>query len=841
MTSPSSSRAPSEIYPQEEEVDYFSPNSEDHVYLPQFHAHNPRVRDWFYKNVFSHPGQRVKNYTLSLFPIAQWIYRYNLIWLTYDLIAGITVGCVVVPQGMSYAKLANLPPEYGLYSSFVGVLIYCFFATSKDVSIGPVAVMSQQVGRVIMHVQSEYPDAHGPTIATMLALLTGSIALGIGLLRLGFILEFIPAPAVMGFMTGSAINIVTGQVPALMGINSLFNTKQATYMVIIDSLKNLKHSDYNAAFGVVSLFILYVIKYSCQYLTKKFPKYKKVFFYVEIMRSALVIIFGTLISWAVCHPYKASGKFPISIIKTVPRGLIHTGVMKVDTNVMSSMAAELPVSTVVLLLEHIAISKSFGRVNDYKISPDQELIAIGVTNLIGTFFNAYPATGSFSRSALKAKCGVRTPAAGIYTGVVVLIALYALNTVFYWIPNAVLSAIIIHAVFDLVAHPRQLFHFWKIAPIDAVIFFVAILLTVFVTIEAGIYFAVAASLVWLLLKVAFPAGDLMGKIEIVDVEDPLIVQQAADVEEIAAAEAARNTKLGKVKGLVSKAGKLIENGPVLDDDVQHGLPLLSPQEVEKSTTAASLSHVPRRTVWVPLSRKNVNPDIKISPPRPGVIVYRFTEAFTYPNCSRQTDKLVDVIREKTRRAEGVRQYKTLGERPWNDHGPRHPKESDTVDLRPILEKVVLDFSVVSSTDSTGVQNLVDARGEINRYVGREVEFHFAGLLSPWVRRALVGSGFGGVPKGQHLSNYQLTAARRASPLDRQTLPNDTTMVIEGDSLSNDSDEEYTKKKPYDEEEAIGAQDTKSVSSSSQYGKEFGGYVPVVSTDTPFFHLDIPDL
>ncbi|QNP97072.1 sulfate transporter family-domain-containing protein [Yarrowia lipolytica] len=840
MSSPSSSREPSEIYPQEGEVDYFSPDSEDHVYLPQYHAHNPRVRDWFYKNVFSHPGERVKNYTLSLFPIVRWIYRYNLVWLTYDLIAGITVGCVVVPQGMSYAKLANLPPEYGLYSSFVGVLIYCFFATSKDVSIGPVAVMSQQVGRVIMHVQGEYPEASGPMIATMLALLCGSIALGIGLLRLGFILEFIPAPAVMGFMTGSAINIVTGQVPALMGIDKLFNTKDATYMVIINSLKNLKHSNYNAAFGVVALFILYLIKYSCQYLSKKFPKYKKVFFYIEIMRSALIIIFGTLISWAVCHPHKKSGKFPISIIKTVPRGLIHTGVMKVDTIYMSKMASELPVSTVVLLLEHIAISKSFGRVNDYKISPDQELIAIGVTNLVGTFFNAYPATGSFSRSALKAKCGVRTPLAGIYTGVVVLIALYALNTVFYWIPNAVLSAIIIHAVFDLVAHPRQLFHFWKIAPIDAVIFFVAIILTVFVTIEAGIYFAVAASLVWLLLKVAFPAGDLMGKIEIVDVEDPLIVQQTADVEEIAAAEAARNTKLGKVKGLISKAGKLIEDGPVVDADVQHGLPLLAPQEVEKSTTAAALSHVPRRTVWVPLSRKNVNPDIKISPPRPGVIVYRFTEAFTYPNCSRQTDKLVDVIREKTRRAEGVR-YKTLGERPWNDHGPRHPKESETVDLRPILEKVVLDFSVVSSTDSTGIQNLVDARGEINRYVGREVEFHFSGLLSPWVRRALVGSGFGGVPKGQHLSNYQVTAARRATALDRQTLPNDTTMVIEGDSLSNDSDEEYAKKKPFDEEEAIGGLDTKSVSSSSQDDKEFGGYIPVVSTDTPFFHLDIPDL
>lgn len=839
MSEPSSSREPSEIYPQEDAIyssdayHNYSPDSDDHVYLPQYQAQNPEVGEWFYRNLFSHPGARIKNYTISLFPIATWIYRYNLTWLTYDLIAGITVGCVVVPQGMSYAKLANLPAEYGLYSSFVGVLIYCFFATSKDVSIGPVAVMSQQVGRVILEVQSEYPEAPGPMIATMLALLCGAIALGIGLLRLGFILEFIPAPAVMGFMTGSAINIVSGQVPALMGIDKLFNTKDATYMVIINSLKNLKHSNYNAAFGVVSLFILYLIKYSCQYLSKRFPKYKKVFFYTEIMRSALIIIFGTLISWAVCHPHKASGKFPISIIKTVPRGLIHTGVMKVDTTYMSKMAGQLPVSTVVLLLEHIAISKSFGRVNDYKISPDQELIAIGVTNLVGTFFNAYPATGSFSRSALKAKCGVRTPAAGIYTGVVVLIALYALNTVFFWIPNAVLSAIIIHAVGDLIAHPRQLFHFWKIAPIDAVIFFVAIILTVFITIEVGIYFAVAASLVWLLLKLAFPAGDLMGKIEIVDVQDPLIVQQAQDVELEERREAESKTKKGKAKALVRRGAQFLEGTPVVDNDFQHGLPLLAPQEVEKSTTAQALANVPRRTVWVPLSKKNLNPDIKVVPPRPGVIVYRFTEAFTYPNCSRQTDRLVEIIRKETRRAEGVR-YKTLGERPWNDPGPRHPKEEETADLRPILEKVVLDFSCVTSTDSTGVQNLVDARGEINRYVGREIEFHFSGLLSPWVRRALVGSGFGGVPKGQHLSHYQVTAARRAT-LDNTPI---NTVVIEGDSFSaNDSDEEYPRKKGYDEEEAIGATDSKSITSQS----DFGGYVPAVSTDTPFFHLDIPDL
>ncbi|KIJ44373.1 hypothetical protein M422DRAFT_60141 [Sphaerobolus stellatus SS14] len=161
---------------------------------------------------------------------------------------------------MSYAKLANLAPEFGLYSSFVGVFIYCFFATSKDVSIGPVAVMSLETGKVVARVLKKHPNkwpAH--YIATTLAFICGCIVLGLGVLRLGWIVEFIPAPAVSGFMTGSAINIVAGQVPGLFGIAKLLDTRAATYLVIINTLKNLRHSTLDAAFGVTGLFDHYFL------------------------------------------------------------------------------------------------------------------------------------------------------------------------------------------------------------------------------------------------------------------------------------------------------------------------------------------------------------------------------------------------------------------------------------------------------------------------------------------------------------------------------------------------------------------------------------------------------
>src|SRR5271169_5272035 len=155
---------------------------------------------------------------------------------------------------MSYAKIATLPVQYGLYSSFVGVFIYCFFATSKDVTIGPVAVMSLQTAHVIATIQAADPNKwSAPLIATTLAFFCGIITLGIGIFRLGFVVEFIPVPAIAGFMTGSAITIAAGQVPSLLGTSSLFNTRDACYLVIINILKYLPQTTLDAAFGFPAL------------------------------------------------------------------------------------------------------------------------------------------------------------------------------------------------------------------------------------------------------------------------------------------------------------------------------------------------------------------------------------------------------------------------------------------------------------------------------------------------------------------------------------------------------------------------------------------------------------
>lgn len=751
--------------------------------VEKFDEPKASTKAWVHSHT-SHPLIRLRDYFISLFPIARWIYRYNLTWLYGDLIAGLTVGIVVVPQGMSYAKIATLSAEYGLYSSFVGVFIYCFFATSKDVSIGPVAVMSLQVGRTIIKVTEKYPQYadQGPLIAVTLTLLCGGIAAGIGLLRLGFILEFIPIPAVMGFMTGSAFSIVVGQVPALFGVSKRLDTRAATYKVVVNTLKNLKHSNVDAAFGLVSLFVLFLLKYTASFGERRFPRFKVGFFYLGVLRNALVIIFATIISYGCYRHHKQHPA--ASLIKTVPSGLKHVGVPTIEHDIVSGLLPELPVSVIVLLLEHIAISKSFGRINDYKIVPDQELIAIGVTNLVGVFFSAYPATGSFSRSALKAKCGVRTPLAGIFTGAVVLLALYALTGAFYWIPNATLSAIIIHAVYDLMANYKVTWNLWKVAPLEAIIFLVAVVITVFVTIEAGIYFAIAASAAFLLLRIAKAKGEFLGRVEYFEVVNPTIVDTNPEDSIAEKTETAESTESA---------------GSVQSFDLKK----IAPNTTEVSSLKGV--DVRRRYKWVPLSLKSLNPKLKVLPPPTGVIVFRPNESFTYPNCSRQVDLLFDEVQRVTRRGIANTHMK-LGDRPWNDHGPRNRNNVEE-DLRPALRAIILDFSSVPYLDSTGVQNLVDIRRAINKYANTEVEFHFVGIISPWSRRALVVEGFGsGVP------------AKRVVGVSTTYFTTDYTPITEStpDEIHQTKD---------DEESNL---DSKL-------------WMPLLSTETPFFHSEIPDL
>ncbi|KAI1105119.1 sulfate permease [Jackrogersella minutella] len=754
--------------------------SQSHPNVEPYNEKDPTAFGWL---VSITPTPRaILRYLYHLFPFLHWITRYNLTWFIGDLIAGTTVGAVVVPQGMAYAILAELEPQYGLYSSFMGVLLYWFFATSKDITIGPVAVMSTITGGIVGRAEEAIPEVPGHVVASSLAVIVGAIVCFLGLARLGWIVDLIPLPSIAAFMTGSGINIAVGQIPTMMGMNSKkkrFSTRDATYKVIINTLKNLKYTTIDAAMGLTALIMLYLIRETCTFLAKKYPRREKTLFFISTLRTAFVILLYTAISAGVNLHRRLDPLF--SVLGEVPRGFQHAGVPDLSPKILSFFASELPAAVIVVLIEHISISKSFGRINNYVIDPSQELVAIGVSNLLGPFLGAYPATGSFSRTAIKAKCGVRTPFAGVITAIIVLLALYALTAVFWYIPQASLAAVIIHAVLDVVSPPNVVYQFWRISPLEVIIFLAGVLVTIFDTIEDGIYTTVCVSFAVFIFRVFQAKGRFLGITKVRTIGDLRASSRGSESQSLSQDQ--KTTPTFRESGVSSE-----------------------------------------RNLFIPIDHEDgSNPRISVTHPYPGVFIYQFSELFNYPNATRFLDGLTEGIFKETRRTDPASLGK-LGDRPWNNPGPRRGKEviDDTAE-RPTLRAIILDCSAVNNVDATSVQALIDVRNQLDRYTQPEtVEWHFANVRNTWTRRALAAAGFGFLrPKGDAEAGHRWKSifsvadlADAASPLSSEKRS--------GEKHASHTDEEIGTKPP-----------------SINYEGTIHE-VPLYGLNRPFFHADVQE-
>lgn len=477
--------------------------------------------------------------------------------------------------------------------------------------------MSTITGNIVLAVAKTDPTIPGHVVASALAVIAGAIICFIGLIRCGWIVDFISLAAISAYMTGSALNIAVGQVPALMGITG-FPNRDATYRVVINILKHLGRSQLDAAIGLTALVMLYLIRSACNFAARRMPSRAKTFFFISTLRTAFVILLYTLISY-LCnrHHLRKTTDHRFQILGTVPRGFKNAAVPTINKTIIKSFASQLPASVIVILIEHIAIAKSFGRVNNYTIDPSQEMVAIGVSNLLGPFLGAYPATGSFSRTAIKSKAGVRTPFAGVITAIVVLLAIYALPAVFFYIPNAALSAVIIHAVGDLITPPNTVYQFWRVNPLEVIIFFVGVFVTVFSSIENGIYATICISVAVLLFRVVKAKGRFLGKVKIHSV----IGDHLVDTE-------------GKNTDGAGYYGSFGNNDP------------------DKSN----------RNIFLPISHHDgSNPEVDVESPYPGIFIYRFSEGFNYPNANHYLDYMVATIFKETRRT-NPNSYGKLGVR-----------------------------------------------------------------------------------------------------------------------------------------------------------------------------------
>lgn len=439
-------------------------------------------------------------------PFIRWMPRYDWSWLLGDLIAGTTVGLMLVPQSIAYAGIATLPAAYGLYSSYVAPMLYTFVATSKDITIGPTAVLALLTGEII----KQLPEDDPVTVAISTAFMVGIYAVALGVLQLGIILDFFPAGVLTGYTSGAGLTIAVQQIPKLLGEYDV-STRNKTGTIISDSFAALGSAHWrDVLFSIGSIATLVGL----QIMGRRYGSKNKILWLICVARYTFVVMIFTAISYGI-NKHKSKNSALISIIGDVPSGLYKPAVPNI--NLLGTLARKSITIFLAAVLEHMAIGKTFARKENYQLDQNQELFSLGLVNIVGSFFGALPVTGSFSRTAVNNASGSRSPLSGLMCAVVVIVSIYTITPAVFYISNATLAAVIFLAVIQLVAGPRTIYRLWRLSFSDFLGGMLAFWVTLFVSVEIGIYTSVGYSLMVLLWRVARPSVRLLAEC----VEDPM--------------------------------------------------------------------------------------------------------------------------------------------------------------------------------------------------------------------------------------------------------------------------------------------------------------------------------
>lgn len=404
-----------------------------------------------------------------------------------DLTAGLTTAIMLIPQAMAYAMLAGLDPIIGLYASIVPLIAYAVFGTSRQLAVGPVAMVSllvaSSVGAIATGGSAEYL-----AYAVMLSAMVGVMQLGMGIARLGFLVNFLSHPVVAGFTSAAALIIGLSQLKHMLGVN--IPRSHHVHEIVLKAGEHFSEWHWmTVGIGVATVVALTVMK-------KFTPK---------VPRFLVVVAASTLAVWGL--GLDAEG---VKIVGEVPAGLPAPSLPTFDLEAFKALLPMAVTISLVGFMESISVAKSFARQNKYEIDADQELKGLGMANLLGSLFSAYPTTGGFSRTAVNAQAGARTGVAAIITAVAVAVTLLFLTPLFYFLPKAVLAAIIMTAVFGLV-DVKEARHLWAVSRPDLAMMAITFLATLSLGIEQGILVGVVASIAWFVKRVSTPHIAVLGR------------------------------------------------------------------------------------------------------------------------------------------------------------------------------------------------------------------------------------------------------------------------------------------------------------------------------------------
>lgn len=382
---------------------------------------------------------------VQIFPFLQWSKDLkNPEVVGADLIAGITVALVLIPQSMAYAQLAGLPPYYGLYAAFLPGIIGALWGSSKQLATGPVAVVSLLTASALVPFAAIGSEQF-VGLAIMLALLVGTFQLFLGLFKLGVVVNFLSHPVIVGFTNAAAIIIGLSQLNKIFGVpkprsESFINDIWMVLQQISDA------HVFTLVMGISAFVIMWVMK-------KYVPKVPGVL---------VAVVVTTFVSWSM--GFEALGGKVVGII---PSGLPAMKLPEIDFSMAASLFSSAIVISLVGFMEAISIAKAMAAKTKDRVDPNKELIGQGLANIVGSMSQSYPVSGSFSRSAVNLNAGAKTGMSAVFTGAVVLITLLFLTPLLYHLPQAVLAAVIMMAVVGLINF-KAIKHAWQAHKHDGV-------------------------------------------------------------------------------------------------------------------------------------------------------------------------------------------------------------------------------------------------------------------------------------------------------------------------------------------------------------------------------------
>ncbi|KAJ8431234.1 hypothetical protein Cgig2_020779 [Carnegiea gigantea] len=413
-----------------------------------------------------HPKRRVLKGLKYFVPVFEWLPRYNFSLFRFDLLAGVTIASLAIPQGISYANLTRVPSVVGLYSSFVPPFIYAIFGSSKTLAVGTVAACSLLIAQTIGQTVSpiENPALYLSLVYTA-TFIAGIVQTALGVLRLGILVDFLSHSTITGFMGGTAI--------------------------------------WSWESAVVGIIFLIFLQFTRHLKTKK-PK----LFWVAAMAPLVTIIVGGLFAY-----FAHAEKYGIQIVGPLKRGINPPSIKELnfDKRYIATALRAGVISAILALAEGISIGRSFAVIKNEPLDGNKEMIAFGLMNIVGSFTSCYVTTGPFSRTAVNYNAGCKTQMSNVVMAAIMMLTLLLLAPVFSYTPMVALSAIIMSAMFGLIEYEKA-YHLFKVDKFDFVICMVAFFGVTFIDMDIGLGLSVFLAIIRTLLYAARPASCKLGNI-----------------------------------------------------------------------------------------------------------------------------------------------------------------------------------------------------------------------------------------------------------------------------------------------------------------------------------------